>query len=73
MINHVIIAHNQRKAVTLMKCSYWFEDSTTIFTDYELSVREMNVLMRKHGFLVGYTTKDGEVVIMEDMMCGYHL
>lgn len=56
-----------------MKYSYWFEDSTTIFTDHELSVRETNTLMRKHGFLVGYTTEDGEVILMDDMTCGYHL
>ena len=73
MINHAIIAHNQRKVVTLMKYSYWFEDSTIIFTEQEISVREMNVLMRKYGFLVGYTTEDGEIILMEDMTCGYHL
>lgn len=56
-----------------MKYSYWFEDSTTIFTDHALSVREMNALMRKHGFLVGYTTKDGEIILVENMTCGYYL
>lgn len=56
-----------------MKYSYWFEDSTTIFTEQEISVREMNALMREHGFLVGYTTKDGEIILMENITCGYHL
>jgi hypothetical protein len=55
-----------------MTYSYWFEDETILFTDHAFSAREMNALMRKHGFLVGYTEGD-EVFLMEDMTCGYHL
>lgn len=41
-----------------MKYSYWFEDAFVLFTDHELSVREMYHEMKKHGFLVGYTEGD---------------
>lgn len=55
-----------------MKYSYWFEDSFVTFTDHALTVRELYPLMKKHGFLVGYTEGD-KVVLMEDTTCGYCL
>lgn len=51
-----------------MKYSYWFEDETVLFFDHELTIREFYALVKKHGFLVGYTKGD-EIILMDDA-CG---